>query len=88
MGWSVGVDGTKIIEEVKEKAKTKKGEVMILFRDKDSKVYWMVGNKYTYVSNPSDLGKIQTLMNKAGYDTWIHEDAKQIEYLKRLAQNV
>ena len=91
LGWSIGVDGVKLIEETKEKqekAKTKKGEIMILFREKDGKVYLLVGNKYTYVSNPSDLGKIQTLMNKAGYDTWIHTDAKQIEYLKRLAQLV
>ena len=88
LGWSIGVDGVKLIEETKEKTKAKKGEIMILFRDKDGKVYWLVGNKYTYVSNPSDLGKIQTLMNKAGYDTWIHTDTKQIEYLKRLAQLV
>ena len=91
LGWSIGADGTLLIEEIKEKqekAKTKKGEIMILFKDKDSKVYWMVGNKYTYVKNPSDLVKIQGLMNKAGYDTWIHTDAKQIEYLKRLAQLV
>ena len=88
LGWSIGVDGTILIEETKEKTKAKKGEIMILFRDKDGKVYWLVGNKYTYVSNPSDLGKIQGLMNKAGFDTWIHTDAKQIEYLKRLAQLV
>ena len=91
LGWSIGADGTLLIEEIKEKqekAKTKKGEIMILFRDKDGKVYWLMGNKYTYVGSPSDLGKIQTLMNKAGFDTWIHTDAKQIEYLKRLAQLV
>jgi hypothetical protein len=88
LGWSIGVDGVKLIEETKEKTKAKKGEIMILFRDKDGKVYWLVGNKYTYVGSPSDLGKIQTLMNKAGFDTWIHTDAKQIEYLKRLAQLV
>ena len=88
LGWSIGADGVKLIVETKEKTKAKKGEIMILFKDKDGKVYWMVGNKYTYVSNPSDLGKIQTLMNKAGFDTWIHTDPKQIEYLKRLAQNV
>ena len=91
LGWSIGVDGVKLIEETKEKqekAKAKKGEIMILFRDKDGKVYWLVGNKYTYVGSPSDLGKIQTLMNKAGFDTWIHTDTKQIEYLKRLAQLV
>ena len=91
LGWSIGVDGAKLIEETKEKqekAKAKKGEIMILFRDKDGKVYWLVGNKYTYVKNPSDLVKIQGLMNKAGFDTWIHTDLKQIEYLKRLAQLV
>ena len=88
LGWSIGVDGTILIEETQEKAKTKKGEIMILFKEKDSKVYLLVGNKYTHVQNPSDLGKIQTLMNKAGFDTWIHTDTKQIEYLKRLAQLV
>lgn len=91
LGWSIGVDGVKLIEETKEKqekAKAKKGEIMILFRDKDGKVYWLVGNRYTYVSNPTDLEKIKVLMNKAGYDTWIHTDLKQIEYLKRLAQLV
>ena len=98
LGWSIGVDGRKIIEDYtppqsvptgeKPKAKTKKGEFMILFKEADGKVYWLIGNKYTYVSNPTDLKKIQTLMNKAGYDTWIHTDSKQIEYLKRLAQKV
>ena len=88
LGWSIGADGVKLIEETQEKAKAKKGEIMILFREKDGKVYWLVGKRYTYVSNPSDLGKIQGLMNKAGFDTWIHTDAKQIEYLKRLAQLV
>ena len=88
LGWSIGVDGTILIEETQEKAKTKKGEIMILFKDKDGKVYWLVGNKYTYVGSPSGLEKIKVLMNKAGYDTWIHTDAKQIEYLKRLAQLV
>ena len=91
LGWSIGVDGVKLIEETKEKqekAKAKKGEIMILFRDKDGKVYWLVGNRYTYVSNPTDLEKIKVLMNKAGHDTWIHTDLKQIEYLKRLAQLV
>ena len=88
LGWSIGVDGTILIEETQEKAKTKKGEIMILFKDKDGKVYWLVGNKYTYVGSPSDLEKIKVLMNKAGHDTWIHTDLKQIEYLKRLAQLV
>ena len=60
LGWSIGVDGVKLIEETKEKqekTKAKKGEIMILFRDKDGKVYWLVGNRYTYVSNPTDLEK-------------------------------
>ena len=96
LGWSIGVDGRQIIEDYtpkqsvptseKPKTKKKKGEFMILFKEADGKVYWLIGNKYTYVSNPTDLGKIQGLMNKAGYDTWIHTDARQIEYLKRLAQ--
>ena len=98
LGWSIGVDGRQIIEDYtppqsvstveKTKTKAKKGEFMILFKDADGKVYWLIGNKYTYVSNPTDLGKIQALMNKAGYDTWIHTDARQIEYLKKLAQKV
>ena len=96
LGWSIGVDGRQIIEDYtppqsvstgeKPKTKAKKGELMLLFKEADGKVYWLIGNKYTYVSNPTDLGKIQALMNKAGYDTWIHTDARQIEYLKRLAQ--
>ena len=96
LGWSIGVDGRQIIEDYtppqsaptseKTKTKAKKGEFMILFKEADGKVYWLIGNKYTYVSNPTDLGKIQALMTKAGYDTWIHTDARQIEYLKRLAQ--
>ena len=98
LGWSIGVDGRQIIEDYtppqsvstveKPKTKAKKGEFMILFKEADGKVYWLIGNKYTYVSNPTDLGKIQALMNKAGYDTWIHTDARQIEYLKKLAQKV
>ena len=98
LGWSIGVDGRQIIEDYtpkqsngtgeKPKTKAKKGEFMILFKDADGKVYWLIGNKYTYVSNPTDLGKIQRLMDKAGYDTWIHTDARQIEYLKKLAQKV
>ena len=98
LGWSIGVDGQKIIEDYtpkqsngtgeQPKPKNKKGEFMILFKEANGTVYWLIGNKYTYVSNPTDLGKIKTLMNKAGYDTWIHTDARQIEYLKRLAQKV
>ena len=71
-----------------EQPNNKKGEFMILFKDTDGKVYWLVGNKYTYVSSPNDLKKIQALMTKAGYDTWIHTDAQQVGYLKRLSQKV
>ena len=102
LGWSIGVDGRQIIEDYtppkpaptgekpkpEPKPKKKKGEFMILFKEADGKVYWLIGNKYTYVSNPTDLGRIKKLMDKAGYDTWIHTDARQIEYLKRLAQKV
>ena len=98
LGWSIGVDGRQIIGEYtppqsvstgeKTKTKAKKGELMLLFKDTDGKVYWLIGNKYTYVSNPKDLVRIQGLMSKAGYDTWIHTDALQIEYLKKLAQKV
>ena len=91
LGWSIGLDGRQIIEDYtppKPKPKKKKGEFMILFKEADGKVYWLIGNKYTYVSNPTDLGRIQGLMNKAGYDTWVHTDSRQIEYLKKLAQKV
>ena len=71
-----------------QKPQKRKGEIMILFKEADGKVYWLIGNKYTYVSSPNDLKKIQALMTKAGYDTWIHTDARQVEYLKRLAQKV
>ena len=87
LGWSEGVDGTKIIEEVKQaQSQTKKkGEVMILFKDADGKIYWLVGNKYTYVGSPDELEKIYWLMNQAGHDTHVHTNAEQIKYLKLLA---
>ena len=90
LGWSEGVDGTKIIEEVKQaQSQTKKkGEVMILFKDADGKIYWLVGNKYTYVGSPDDLLRIKQLMEKAGFDTWEHTNQSQIKYLKKLAQLV
>lgn len=87
LGWSEGVDGTKIIEEVKQ-AQTqtkKKGEIMILFKEASGQIYWLVGNKYTYVSNPDDLLRIKQLMEKAGFDTWEHTNQSQIKYLKLLA---
>lgn len=64
--------------------KKKRGEVMVLFSE-NGKVYWLVGNKYTYISNPDDLKRVQEMMAKQGYETWIHTNKVQIKYLKRLA---
>ena len=98
LGWSIGVDGRQIIEDYtpkqsngtseKLKPKKKKGEFMILFKDADGKIYFLLGNTYTYVGTPKELNKIKVMMNKAGYDTWEHTDPEQIKYLKRLAKNV
>ena len=102
LGWSIGVDGRQIIEDytpkqsvptsekpkTKTKTKTKKGELMLLFKEKDGKIYFLLGNTYTYVGTPKELNKIKVMMNKAGYDTWEHTDPEQIKYLKRLAKNV
>ena len=98
LGWSIGVDGRQIIEDYtppqsvstveKLKAKAKKGELMLLFKEKDGKIYFLLGNTYTYVGTPKELNKIKIMMNKAGYDTWEHTDPEQIKYLKRLAKNV
>ena len=98
LGWSIGVDGRKIIEYYtpphsvstveKHKTKAKKGELMLLFKEKDGKIYFLLGNTYTYVGTPKELDKIKVMMNKAGYDTWEHTDPEQIKYLKRLAKNV
>ena len=98
LGWSIGVDGRQIIEDYtpkqsvptseKPKTKKKKGELMLLFKEKDGKIYFLLGNTYTYVGTPKELNKIKIMMNKAGYDTWEHTDPEQIKYLKRLAKNV
>lgn len=72
----------------KTKTKAKKGELMLLFKEKDGKIYFLLGNTYTYVGTPKELDKIKVMMNKAGYDTWEHTDPEQIKYLKRLAKNV
>ena len=72
----------------KPKTKTKKGELMLLFKESDGKIYFLLGNTYTYVGTPKELNKIKVMMNKAGYDTWEHTDPEQIKYLKRLAKNV
>ena len=98
LGWSIGVDGRQIIEDYtppqsvstveKTKTKAKKGELMLLFKEKDGKIYFLLGNTYTYVGTPKELNKIKVMMNKAGYDTWEHTDPEQIKYLKRLAKNV
>ena len=98
LGWSIGVDGRQIIEDYtppqsaptgeKPKTKAKKGELMLLFKEKDGKIYFLLGNTYTYVGTPKELNKIKVMMNKAGYDTWEHTDPEQIKYLKRLAKKV
>lgn len=75
-------------EKPEEKIKTKKGELMLLFKETDGKIYFLIGNTYTYVGNPKELDKIKIMMNKAGYDTWEHTDPDQIKYLKRLAKKV
>ena len=98
LGWSIGVDGRQIIEDYtppqsvstveKPKTKAKKGELMLLFKESDGKIYFLLGNTYTYVGTPKELDKIKVMMNKAGYDTWEHTDPEQIKYLRRLAKNV
>ncbi|MBS7577001.1 MULTISPECIES: CHAP domain-containing protein [unclassified Enterococcus] len=60
-------------------------ESMILFKE-NGRVYLWASNKYTYVGNPSELEALKGMMRQAGYDTWEHEDSKQIKYIKKLAQ--
>lgn len=69
------------------KQKKKVGNVMLLFQEK-GKVYWLVGNKYTYVEGPKHLDAIKLAMDKAGYDTWVHTNATQIKYFKKIAELV
>lgn len=69
------------------KQKKKVGNVMLLFQEK-GKVYWLVGNKYTYVEGPKHLDAIKLAMDKAGYDTWVHTNATQIKYFKKIADLV
>lgn len=78
--------GTTASKPSKPKQK-KRGELMLLFKEK-GKVYLLVGNKYTYVSNPDHLKQIKIMMDKAGYDTWEHTNLDQITYLKRIATEV
>lgn len=66
----------------------KVGSVMLLFKDSDGKIYWLVGNKYVYVGKPADLDKIKVMMKQAGYDTWEHTNQTQISYIKRVAELV
>ena len=64
----------------------KVGENMLLFRNQnDPKVYFLTGNKFTHVKSEGDLKKIQAMMEKAGYDTWIHTDSVQVAYLRKVA---
>lgn len=71
----------------KPKQKKKVGSVMLLFQEK-GKVYLLVGNKYTYVEGPKHLDAIKLAMDKAGYDTWVHTNATQIKYFKKIAELV
>ena len=64
--------------------KKKRGNAMLLFKEK-GRIYWLVGNKYTYISNPTHLSRIKTMMKQAGYDTWEHTDLDQISYIKKIA---
>ncbi len=48
--------------------KKKGGDIMLLFKE-NGKVYFLVGNQYTYVKNPTELSAIKTMMKQAGYDT-------------------
>lgn len=65
--------------------KTKEGNIMLLFKE-NGKIYWLVGNEYTYIEKPKDLANIKTMMKKAGYDTWEHTNSVQIKYIKRIAK--
>ena len=57
---------------------------MLLFKE-NGKVYFLVGNQYTYVKNPTELSAIKTMMKQAGYDTHERTNTTQIAYIKRLA---
>lgn len=62
---------------------------MLLFKDyKKAPVYWLVGNKYTHVKSQNDLKHVKILMEKAGYDTHIHDNAIQVSYIRKLATEV
>ena len=62
----------------------KRGDIMLLFKE-NGKVYFLVGNQYTYVKNPTELSAIKTMMKQAGYDTHEHTNTTQVAYIKRLA---
>ena len=64
--------------------KKKGGDIMLLFKE-NGKVYFLVGNQYTYVKNPTELSAIKTMMKQAGYDTHEHTNTTQVAYIKRLA---
>lgn len=69
-----------------EKPKTKKGgNIMLLFKDSNGTVFFLVGNQYVSVANPGDLSSIKTMMTQAGYDTHEHTSAIQVSYIKRIA---
>lgn len=81
-----GQQSTPVTPET-PKQKKKAGNVMLLFQEK-GKVYLLVGNKYTYVEGPKHLDAIKLAMDKAGYDTWVHTNATQIKYFKKIADLV
>jgi hypothetical protein len=72
------------VAPVQPKQKIGGKENMILFNE-GGKVYLWVGNRYVHIGTPAELESIKTMMAKAGHDTHIHTDAKQIKYIKRLA---
>lgn len=69
--------------------KKKRGDIMLLFRPHTSpSVYWLIGNRYRGVKNEKDLKWIKDLMNQAGYDTHIHTDPTQIEYIRAMCDQI
>lgn len=82
-----GASNTSNIESEQTKPKKKRGNVMLLFRaENDPKVYFLVGNQYTHVTNEKHLERIKAMMVQAGYDTHIHTDLDQITYIKKIAK--
>lgn len=84
MGWYVY--RLKVSSSGSEIPNVKKGgDVMLLFKDGNGTVFFLVGNQFVPVANPADLYQIKTMMTKAGYDTHEHTNATQVAYIKRVA---